>query len=332
MKKLIAAYQNILDHPEKIYIIPSIDKAKQTNSYMELFYKDVWDDLPFESLTPMQYPKLFGRRILGEKSILHMHWYNFSTFKSFVLWSWRTFWILLYKLAGGKIVWTIHNKQPHEKKYTFINLSTRKMMAHLADRLHVHCNEAVEIMQRYFGVDKEKFFIVEHPAYPSEKIPKEEALDTYQAFYGQIFPISAEDTVYLMFGQVAEYKGIMEVITNFPDTPGKKLLIVGSAKSASRDYAAEIICAAEQKENIGFINTHIPEQHIAVFFSLAECVVFNYKEILTSGGIHLAVSYGANIISNREGCIKDLDYDKITFFSSDQALKNLLSETQDKRV
>jgi len=69
----------------------------------------------------------------------------------------------------------------------------------------------------------------------------------------------------------------------------------------------------------------VSEEDVPLFHHACDCVVFNYRQILTSGGVALAKSYGKPIIAPRLGCLHELSGDKAHLFDTREQLSKLLA-------
>ncbi|RPI69177.1 MAG: hypothetical protein EHM47_13690, partial [Ignavibacteriales bacterium] len=163
---LLNEYQKLFPGAEKIFVVPQIADLNRNTSYLYQLYKDLLNTsspVKIETFNASSLPKIFLSRLKSEKSILHYHWFEFEDLKSFIGIKWKLFWIILFKLLGGKVVWTVHNYFPHHNQYRYWNLKARRLMARIADRLHIHCGSEIDSLSDILNVRKERFFIVKHP-------------------------------------------------------------------------------------------------------------------------------------------------------------------------
>lgn len=324
-KSLLSNYLEIEKNMKTLYIFIKIHKVSKNNSYINLLYKDIINDDRFlvKDLSTYEYPKIILSFLKGEKSIVHHHWYDFSDSKSFSILLWKTFWLVLYKLLGGKIVWTIHNKYPHNKNFKKINIILRIFIAKISTKIHVHCKNATRIMPNILNVHQSKFFVVEHPMYEVNIYGKNKArIEIKNKYNIDIF----QKKVYLMLGLVAEYKGIDKVAEIFKGLPNVILIIAGKTKIGNDIYKKKIL-TYNQYDNIYIIDKLIPNNDLDAFFNSCDYVLFNYNDILTSGGVVLAQSYNKKIIAPDKGCIQDIASINIMKFKSEGELKNIILDT-----
>lgn len=335
-QQIYSEYIKLCPELEKIYVIPNIEKFSHHNNYLYLLYNDFIEEKKFPTiqLTSFSFlpPAIVFRKLRGERSLLHHHWFEFHDLRTFLNVVWKIFWIVLYKLAGGKVVWTIHNKIPHEKKFRFLNKTIRKLWVMMPDKFHVHCQEAQKIISHLFAIDPQKFFIVAHPSYPAEIMNQEKSRVLLRRKYS-LNNLDDSSFLFLTFGYIAEYKGIIEVIEIFKNLGQQKvLLIAGPVKRSNEKYFGRIANSAKDSSNILLINEYIPEEDVAIFFNACDCVLFNFHDILNSGGVELALSYHKKIIIPNQGCLKEIQGENIYKFDHQDELCNILGHIPYKKL
>jgi beta-1,4-mannosyltransferase len=327
-ESLLNEYQSLCQGVTKVFVIPKIPDSNKNTSYLYQLYKSFLNassPVGVDTFDPASLPKIFLSRLKAEKTILHYHWFEFENLKTFIGMKWKLFWFILYKILGGKIIWTIHNRYPHSNKYLFLNKKFRKFFAKIADRLHVHCKSAVDICAEVLDVEKEKFFVVKHPEFPADIFEKGRAIEKLNQKYCNN-QLKIDDKIFLMFGAIAEYKRIKEVVEIFKALGEKnKLIVAGFVKRWNQNYFNELKNLADSKR-ILLKGSLIPDKDVPYFLNSADCVILNYGDVLTSGGIHLALSYKKLIIAPFSGCLKELQNTRINFFEpGSEREENLLA-------
>ncbi len=328
--KLLEAYKSTCPHVQKIYVMPDIIKFSRHNQYLHLFYKEFIEGSSpaFPELQSFSFfnPAVILRKILGEKSIVHHHWYEFGDLRTFLNLAWKTFWIIIYRALGGKLIWSVHNRYPHQEKYRKFNHFLRKRWAKLANSIHVHCHEAIGIMSPLLAVPGEKFFVIPHPEYPAQITGRQPAIEDLNAAYSAV-EIGSDSKVFLMFGHISAYKGIAETASIFKSLEGKNILVIaGAVKKGEEKYYEEIRQTAKGSPNIILVNRSIPEEDVPLFFNAADYVVFNHRDVLSSGGIMLALAYRKKIICANRGCIREVSGENIFKFNSQDELADILTQ------
>jgi glycosyltransferase involved in cell wall biosynthesis len=326
---LTELYTSLNKNVEKVFVVPKINYSLPETDYLYRLYAEFLENpklkIQIESISVFAHPKIFLSFIFNRNIVLHYHWFEAQDIKSFAGIFWKLIWIILYKLIGGKIVWTLHNKFPHTENFNSFNKFIRKVMAKLADKLHAHCNTAVEIMMSVLNVKRDKFVIIEHPNFIAHKYPRNDAADKLEKKYNLKFEI--DDQIYLMFGNIASYKGILEMVETFKKLSGKKkLLIVGGVKKGNAEYFKQIVNISSASQNIYIIDKIIPEKDVPIFFNLTDYVIFNYRQVLTSGGIFLSLNYDKKVIAPAIGCIPEIENQKIILFEESESGVNKLLE------
>jgi len=324
---IVDAYRKIEPEVSRVYVIPSIPAVAAQNPYLRLFYSPVEKtDITLNS-TSLLSPIILLRRILGEKSILHHHWFECHNFFSMINLIYKLKILLAYRLLGGKLVWTMHNLQPHHRRYLTANRILRKLWSKLPNRLHVHCSTAVQEASSHFNISPERFFVVPHPLYPVERSEKREARSELGKRYPQLEGLKTP--IILMQGYIAEYKGIMEVLNLLQQhSIDLSLIIAGPVKRYEEEYATKVKELAANLQNAHFIEGYLEQDELDVFFGAADFVLLNYQSILHSGGAILAESYGKSMIAPRKGCLKELTNARL--FSNEGELLKIMQDISEK--
>lgn len=110
----------------------------------------------------------------------------------------------------------------------------------------------------------------------------------------------------LMFGTVEPYKGLEDVIAWWHKArPSIKLGIVG--RPSTEDYAAQISRAIANSSQILSRLEFLSDSALRLWLSAADVVIFNYREIFTSGAASLARSFGVPLLLPRRLNTVELD-------------------------
>ena len=326
---LLSKYQDLCRDVQKVFVVPLINFSFKKTNYLYLLYKNFIENkekfnIIIESLSVFAHPKIVLSRIKKEKGILHYHWLEISDFQSLCGMVWKLLWITLFKIFNGKIIWTIHNKFPHADKYFFLNRIIRKYMVLISDKLQVHCKTEIDILAPLFNIEENKFFIISHPEFPVETIEKNNAVELLnKRFFDD--KIENSDKLFLMFGEIAEYKGIKEIVAIFNSFDvKKKLIIAGIVKKGHMKYYREFFSSIKNRNQILIYNKRIPDEDVPVFLNSCDYALFNFREILTSGSVILALNYKKNVIVPSKGCLKELNGDNVIHFDNEEELRNIL--------
>ncbi len=326
--RLLQEYRSLCPGVRVLYVIPDIARFSKHNPYLEFLYAPVFaaarGTVQLQSSSFLN-PAIVFRRIAGEKSVLHHHWFEFQNLRMLLNLLWKLFWAALYRLAGGKIVWTVHNRVPHAPKYRWLNRALRRLWAKIPHRIHVHCQTAIPLLVPVLGVPPDKFFVVPHPQYPARLVPPFRARQWFREHYPAV-TLEQAVPVFMMFGYIAEYKGILEVMEIFSRQAAGQLIIAGALKQGNRGYLGALQKIERSAPNVHLIVAHIPEAHIPMFLGTADYLIFNYSDILESGGVMLGKSYHCRLIVPNRGCLRELSGKNVWKFDTGAELAQLIEK------
>ncbi len=326
-ENLITIYNKLVPNLKSLYVIPLIRYNYPKSDYLCLFYKGI-----IESNNP---PKIISTsvwshfrftfaRLLTNRCLVHYHWFECQDKRAVLGMIYKWLCLFLYKLAGGKLVWTIHNKMPHNKKFYRLNFILRKWMARNADLLHVHCESIIKELSDFYNIPEKKFVVLPHPEFPAKLIPRAAAAEALNIRFN--LKLKSSNKIFLSFGNISAYKGLDELASCFCNLDkNKKLIIAGPVKKGNMDHYKKLKEIESQTENVHLIPKFISENCVAEFFNAADYAVFNYKDILTSGSVELATSYRKKLIIPPKGCLKELaDHPNVITFDSIRELEHIL--------
>jgi len=239
--------------------------------------------------------------------ILHLHWHHpfllgSNTTKTITKSVSFIIELLILKLFRIKIVWTVHNITNHEEKFRSMELFFSKILSRFCDKIIVHSPAAKKKVIEVYGANINSSIVV---------IPHGNYINSYKNVVNKSdarnqLKIGIKDLVYLYFGQIRPYKGVSELVDAFKrlDTPQTKLLIAG--KTLNDEVAQNILKECKGNKNIKTVYEFIPDDEIQIYMNAADVVVLPYRDILTSGAVILAMSFGKPIIAPAIGCIPDV--------------------------
>lgn len=321
-------FASLNPNAEKVFVVPLIRYSHKQSDYLYLLYEELIEDgkLDIQSISVFNHFKLITGILRNRNAILHYHWLEFQDFKSLLGMPWKMICIYLFHKMGGKLVWTLHNEFPHDQKYLGLHSYLHQKMAKWADVLHVHCETALHKMKNRLDAEEEKFRIVAHPEFPASPIDKETAIQNLNEQYDlRLLP---DEPILLMFGNISRYKQIEKAATIVESLETDcKLIVAGPVKKGNLDLFRELKTISENGERLILIPDFIPENKVSWFYSASDICLFNYREILSSGGYHMAQAYQKTIIAPRMGCLKEeANKSNVILFDEESELKSLLTD------
>ena len=241
----------------------------------------------------------------GRVDILHFHWlqYHYDR-KNFVTSCWAlTRYITKLYLArklGYRLIWTVHNLDPHEFRYPLLDSLCRTITGNLSHRIIVHSEDTkrkIEIQFNRYG----DIYVIPHlnyvGAYPG-LIDKEEAKRRLR--------LTGADLVFLCFGTVRSYKGFEDAIKNFKKLPGERYRLIIAGRPMNEEIEYEIKNLVSDDPRIVAILQYIPNEDVPIYFSAADVVLLPFRKITTSGSAVLAMSFGRPVVGPALGSLLEL--------------------------
>lgn len=239
--------------------------------------------------------------------IIHLHWLHpyligRGPLASLLKGSRLLFELLLLRLAGVHLAWTIHNDIEHDRRAPTIERGFKHGVFRLCSAVFVHCEAAKpRVLQTFRLPDRchSQMTVVPHGNY----------IETYQPNSKQApggLDQERAKMTFLYFGQIRPYKNVPALIDTFQslDLSNAELLIVGKPTSTFLQAQIERRCRA--CENVQAVLEFVPEAAVPAYFDLADIVVLPYEEILTSGTVVLAMSQGKPVVTPAVGCAGEL--------------------------
>lgn len=254
--------------------------------------------------------RILFKKIIKEKNVqvLHLNWiHSYLKARNSLnsLYRFFTFIVrlMIIRLRGVKIVWTVHNLSSHEENYpSYLDFLARLILAKLSKAIIVHCQVAQEKVGEIFNiVNQEKIFLIHHGNYIDlykNEISRQDSRDK--------LCLAEDEKVILFMGIIRPYKGIYELIEAFKEIDNcqkRKLLIAG--KIINEGDSEEILGAIGDAENIIFRPGYVLDEDVQIYMNACDVVVLPYKNILTSGAAILAMSFGKACVAPRIGCMEE---------------------------
>ena len=325
-KLLLEEYRKLVPRLTAVYVFQQITCSSVYNPYLSELYTDLLNrekpEIGCTSPHPLV-PVFIIKKIFGEKSIVHYHWLEFDDVKGLFVVLWKLFLMILYRMAGGTVVWTIHDEAPHANKYLPINRFFQRIMVGIASRFHVHCETAARMMAEKLGVPASRFFVVPHPLY-TVTIMETPAAKIYVQQH--VMPqLCLDEPLFLCYGFIAAYKRIIEIVRLFPETGGQ-LVIAGHYKNGEKEYYDEVCRQIRGRKNILLYHVFLSQEQEQYLCNAADCFVFNFRTILTSGSVILGLSYKKPVIVPAIGCLAELSGPLVIHFDTQEKLGEILRE------
>lgn len=207
--------------------------------------------------------------------------------------------LILARLLGYRIVWTMHNVYPHQRlRPLLVGRLAHIAVAQLAHAVIVHCEYAREALAREF-YRRRRVHTIPHPSYVGVY---PDTIDRQQARNNLGLPQDAP--VFLFLGAIRPYKGIDHLIATFRRLPEDARLVI-AGKPWRDTFVAELRTAVGDDRRIALRPHFVPDDELQRYFNAADVVVLPYAKVLSSGSALLALSFGRAIVAPRTGCLAE---------------------------
>lgn len=263
-------------------------------------------------------------------SILHLHWYeayvpSLSIFGQFVEGLALLLDLILVKRRGYAVVWTLHNELPHNVTWPAWHRFLRRTIARLADQVITHNPLAFRLVDSRAASQARKN-VIPHPHYRDyygRSLPKQEARASLR--------IPPAERLFLFLGLIQPYKGLEDLLAAWRSlgvaTTEARLLVVGEPESEA--YEATIRDSAVGLPNVELRLQYARDAELPLYFSAADCAVYPFRRILTSGSLMLARSYGVRPIVPDTNAVRAQLEDTPAFFFEQGSIASLSSSLSD---
>jgi beta-1,4-mannosyltransferase len=228
----------------------------------------------------------------------------------------------LIRLIGKKIIWTIHNKFAHEQYNRDRELLFRKCLAKGASRIIVHSKEALEQLERLYGMPLSyKTDVIFHGNY-SSCYP--DISETKIALRKKL-SIPKDVIVVGYFGMIRTYKGVETLIQAFNEmNTNTDIFLLIAGKVETEDYVKTLTNSVDSK-NVRLIFEFLSDQDLVNYISVADVVCLPFSDSLTSGSTILAMCCNKALLLPQNaqvfGCVPD---NGVHYFHTQQQLKETI--------
>ena len=112
--------------------------------------------------------------------------------------------LLITRVLGAKIVWTVHNRWNHENRHVWLDLLNSRLLARLCDAMKVECQAAATEVEGLYHTDASKITVIPEGNYLqayTNTVTAREARNT--------LGIEPNKLLFLYFGLIRPYKGCL---------------------------------------------------------------------------------------------------------------------------
>jgi glycosyltransferase involved in cell wall biosynthesis len=210
--------------------------------------------------------------------------------------------VLLLRITGQRIVWTVHNLHNHDNRHLRLERLITRLFFHWGvDSAIAHCPQARSDAAQAFAIrDRKRLAVIAHGSYIGRYADTISSADA-RARLG--LPTTA--VVFLFLGRIEPYKGVLELIETFRRLEPRDARLVVAGRTAGEDASRQIEAAINGDGRILFRSGYVADDQIQVFLRASDVFVVPCRDILTSSSVVLGMSFGKAIIGPARGCIPE---------------------------
>lgn len=240
--------------------------------------------------------------------VLHLHWlhpYILGHGAIHSMWRGIVFLVsmLVIRIWGCRVVWTIHNLHNHEGEHPMLERFFTRWGKLFFNRVVAMSQSGSSVARIYYAVSDQQLVLIPHHNYGQyyqNQVGRAEARQ-YLGIAGQA------DPVFLFLGRVVPYKGVIsliEVMKNLDDSLPGHLLIAG--EFLDQEFEDQVTEAVGDSNRISLRAGTVPDDEIQYYFNACDLFVCPFRNILNSGSVVLAMAFGCPVLAPRLGSIPEL--------------------------
>lgn len=267
-------------------------------------------------------------------NLLHLHWVHpyfervlwaGSSGKSLIRIMLLMLDILVARLRGVRVIWTVHNLVSHESRAPQREILARRWTAHSVSHLIFHSVGARDRVEALLGISlSSKSSVIPHGHYIDSYLPDPDRAEALR----EKFELSESDRVVLFFGSIRPYKGVLQLIEAMSGIDEDSLKLVIAGNPLNDELRNEIEFKAKKDPRIKLMLGVIPVEDVNPIFEISDVLAVPFERVLTSGSAILGLSMGIALLLPqvaRETILPDMG--GALFFDSPDSLRAILRDT-----
>ena len=233
-------------------------------------------------------------RLQGYK-ILHIHWlfqlklyWQVSKKWKYVMRQWFTLWILITKMFGVKIIWTVHDPLPHEQVFDNDVLASQFLMKNCSSLIALN-KFSFENLQLKNSENK-VMLIPEGPLIMPTTIGKMECRNLLQ--------VAPEKRLIVLVGNLQYYKGVTDLLEGAFFLPSTFAIRIAGRADAQYRNGLEVTLYDLKSHNIDIDIAfgRLTDDEYGAYLKSADFICVPFKEINNSGSINSALCAGMPVL------------------------------------
>ncbi|MBI2954365.1 MAG: glycosyltransferase [Chloroflexi bacterium] len=244
-------------------------------------------------------------RCARDLDVLHLHWLEFvyaaqsttGTIRKLIS---LILALLIAKMIGAKVVYTVHDVVPRTSKYPYLSWLANQVVFRVANRIHVHDVTSRQRVVERFG-----------RAVPIYVIPHGNYVGVYPNSSTRIMSrlrlgLPERAFVYLFLGQIHPNTGVEDLILAFTGLRDPDALLLIAGWSPDEAYGASLHDVAGGDHRVIMRHGLVDAADIQYYMKACDICVLPYPGGTTMGAVLLAFSFGKPVIAPNVDNLRDL--------------------------
>lgn len=211
--------------------------------------------------------------------------------------------LLLVRLMGVPVVWTVHDRSDHGRPAPRVETLARSLAARwFVDEFVLHCETAVDDVVAAYRLPagaRERMTVVPHGPFEYETTGD-------RASARRELDLPEDAFVYLFFGSVKRYKNVTGLVDAFRRSAPTDARLVVAGSPADDALAAAVRDRAAGDDRVRTVLERVPDDDVGTYMTAADAVVLPFEAdhgtLLTSGSLVLAMGFGRPVVTTAQGC------------------------------
>ncbi len=233
--------------------------------------------------------------------------------------------VYLCSLLCSQVIWTVHNRVNHEKRYELLDRWVSRRLVEIVDAVQVWDEGTKREFEEYLGITINEVAKIPHGNYDPLYSTKQDSRSIEEKLN-----IDPDKRTFLYFGRIRPYKQVPKLIQVWKnlDPSDAQLVVAGSSKDDG--LTQEIRSIGESRDDIVLDLRYIPDEDVPKYFAASDVAVFPYRDIFNSGSVLLAMTLGRAFVAPRIGAIPSVDTGENLIYDPNTGLETALGEALQK--
>jgi glycosyltransferase involved in cell wall biosynthesis len=207
--------------------------------------------------------------------------------------------LVVCRARGVRVVWTVHNLEPHEPRRPRLDRLVARLVARLADTVLVHSRHCAARATARLGREPEV-------AYHGNYIGCYPPPGRDRAQVRRALGVPADARLMLAFGLVRPYKMIPAAIAELRRLPDPDLRLLVAGRPLDERIRRQVERAAAGEERVLLRLRRIPDAEVAELHAAADLALLAYRDVFSSGALMLALSQSLPVLAAADSTAAEL--------------------------